>query len=137
MIYPTRYPECPVRRRDMARGDITIRQEVRPCMIFEWAYGGLMSECEEIRHWSKGLWHCWVKRKKSEEIPVKYGFKHKIQTVMYALIERKDGRMELVEASRVKFIDSPFDEIHWPEEENQKDKVWEDIRAGKGISREI
>lgn len=121
----------------MARGDITIRKEVRPCMIFEWAYGGLMSECEKVEHWSKGLWHCWVKRKKSEEIPVKYGFKHKIQTVMYALVEREGGTMALIEASRVKFIDNLFAEYDWPEEKNPQDKVWDDIRAGKGISREI
>lgn len=104
----------------MARGDITIRQEVRPCMICEFLSGGLFDGCEREEKWSKGLWHCWVKRKKSEKIPVKYGFKHKIQTVMYALIERQDGRMELVEANRVKFIDNPFAEYDWTEEESNE-----------------
>ena len=104
----------------MARGDITIRKEVRPCMIFELTFGGPFDGGKREEKWTKGLWHCWVKRKRDEEIPVKYGFKHKLQTVMYALIERQDGRMELIEASRVKFIDNPFAEYAWPEEESNE-----------------
>lgn len=99
----------------MARGYVTMR-DVRPCMIFEFRFGGLLDGYDEAEKWSKGLWHCWVKRKRDEEIPVKYGFKHRIQTVVYALVEREGGTTELVEANRIKFLDDAFADYNWPEE---------------------
>ena len=100
----------------MARGDITIRKEVRPCMIFEFRY--MDKENHPVEEWTKGLWHRWIKQKASKSVYVRPGkFKNVMQDVAYALIERQDGMVELIEANRVKFIDNPFAEYAWPEEE--------------------
>lgn len=110
----------------MARGDmdITIHQNVRPCMIFEFLSGGPFDGGEREETWSKGLWHRWIKQKKTDSVYVRPGkYKKVMQDFAYALIERQDGRVELIEASRVKFIDNPFADYSWPEEESNEDRI--------------
>lgn len=105
----------------MAIGDITIRKEVRPCMIFEFTY--MDKENHPVEQWTKGLWHRWIKQKKIDSVYVGSGkYKKVMQDFAYALIERQDGRMELIEASRVKFIDNPFADYDWPEEESNENR---------------
>lgn len=80
----------------MAKGEIIVKSETRPCMISDVKFTGkvgIIDEYEEVPH----IWHNWFERNGEP----------------YALVERKDGTMRCVHASMIRFIDNAFCEYAW------------------------
>lgn len=77
-----------------AESVITIKSEVRPCVIRPYMY--------------RALWHGWVKYDKAVE-------RHGLDVV--ALVEYEGGIVDTMDAMRIKFTDSKerFEEYIWPE----------------------
>lgn len=108
MIFPTRYPKCPIIKQrveeDMARGDITISQGVRPCEVFLWRKNPEDPEEEKLIK-INGLWHMW--RDDGRE----------------GIVEMTDGHIVLVDPKHVRFMDSEqlFGEYDW-EDRSEADR---------------
>lgn len=104
----------------MARGDIVIRQEVRPCLIAR----DLAKY--PFKKWSRALFHKWVVRNSYDYDYTKSGKeKRKVYKDVLALIEKEDGRMELVQYHNVKFLDSEwaFGEFEWEDEDETGNEI--------------
>ena len=71
----------------MANGDITIRQETRPCMVFYWRRSANVPGEEELVE-APGIWHMW--RDDGRE----------------GIVELEDGHIVYVEPKCVRFLDT-------------------------------
>lgn len=82
----------------MERGDITIRQETRPCEIMYWRESARNPDEEELVV-VKGIWHMW--RDDGRE----------------GIVELEDGHIVYPEPKYVRFLDSEgkFSEYDWGE----------------------
>lgn len=81
----------------MAKGEITIRQEARPCRVMVWVKDP-DKENEEQLKMVDALWHAW--RNDGRE----------------AIVELENGMVRYISPDRVQFLDSEekFREFAWP-----------------------
>ena len=82
----------------MARGDITIRHEMRPCMYRRLLFSFDDMSRREYKD-EKAIWHGWANADND----------------MWALLEFQDGHIEWVRAKDIRFVDDMFSEMYWPE----------------------
>lgn len=84
---------------DMARGEITVRQAVRPCKAFYWRPSTDVPGEEKLVE-VNGLWHMW--RDGGRE----------------GIVEMTDGHIVYVEPKYIRFLDSDdvFIEYDWEKE---------------------
>lgn len=111
----------------MARGDITIRYATRPCMIERLEYNMDFTAREVARR--RAIWHAWVRSTKMHVVDMPGSVKDGIyqqkslpHEVVYGLVEMDDGTVRYELANNIKFVDDPFREFEWPEEDSSEDR---------------
>lgn len=109
----------------MARGDITIRYETRPCMIERLQYNMDFTAREITRR--RAIWHAWVRITEMRVVDIpenaKEGtFRHESlpHEVVYGLVEMENGTVRYERADNIKFVDDLFREFAWPEEDSDE-----------------
>lgn len=106
----------------MAKGDITIRYETRPCVIERLEYNMDFTAREVKRR--RAIWHAWVRSTKMHTVDIPGSTKDGIYLqkslpyeVVYGLVEMDDGKVRYEPADNIRFVDDPFREIAWEEED--------------------
>ena len=98
----------------MARGDITIRAELRPCKVNLGARDGKA-------HIVNALFHGWNHYSKViEPSPMVGGSPGGQVSSTFAIVELENGKIRQVETYNIQFTDNPFSEYAWPEKAKQR-----------------
>lgn len=104
----------------MAKADMTIRRETRPCLVSYLRWDDAFAERKPV--YAKALWHTWVSSEElhTEDVPgcVRDGIyqqKALRQEIVYGLVEKEDGTVGYERATNIKFLDSEavFAEYDW------------------------
>ena len=98
----------------MARGDITIRHELRTCKV------RLGTKCGKANI-VNALFHGWNHYSKVlEPSPMVGGSPGGQVASVFAIVELENGQVRQVETYNIQFTDNAFAEYAWPEDAKQR-----------------